>query len=130
MWQKSEAALHDLKWTVVHSSYSVVNYSLIFIQVYLCEHQYTKICVNFLGIVAVNFSTHDSCLLALCVLPSHPPHSPPPPPPCSIAAANNMPHCFSLLPAKSAGWILIKQAHSIQVPSYSSMSCEDRSYHF
>jgi hypothetical protein len=47
-----------------------------------------------------------------------------------LAAANNMLYTFSLLPAKSAGWIPIKQAHSIQVPSYSSMSCEDRNYHF
>jgi hypothetical protein len=26
-----------------------------------------------------------------------------------LAAANDMPHCFSLLPAESAGWIPIKQ---------------------
>jgi hypothetical protein len=31
------------------------------------------------------------------------------------AADNMLLHCFSLLPAKSAGWIPIKQAHSIQV---------------
>jgi hypothetical protein len=29
-----------------------------------------------------------------------------------LAAANNMLHCFYLLPAESAGWIPIKQAHS------------------
>jgi hypothetical protein len=34
-------------------------------------------------------------------------------------------HCFGLLPAESAGWIPIKQAHSIQVPSYRGMSHED-----
>jgi hypothetical protein len=34
-------------------------------------------------------------------------------------------HCFSLLAAGSAGWIPIKQAHSIQVPTYSGMSRED-----
>jgi hypothetical protein len=42
-----------------------------------------------------------------------------------LAAANNMLHCFSLLPTEFAGWIPIKQAHGIQVPSYRSMSCED-----
>jgi hypothetical protein len=42
-----------------------------------------------------------------------------------LAAANNMLHCFGLLPAESAGWIPIKLAHSIQVPSYSGMSPED-----
>jgi hypothetical protein len=46
-----------------------------------------------------------------------------------LAAANNMLHCSSLLPAESAGWIPIEQARSIQVPSYRSMSCEDRNYH-
>jgi hypothetical protein len=30
-----------------------------------------------------------------------------------LAAANNMLHCFGLLPAESAGWIPIKQAHSV-----------------
>jgi hypothetical protein len=34
-----------------------------------------------------------------------------------LAAANNMLHCFGLLPAESARWIPIKQDHSIQVPS-------------
>jgi hypothetical protein len=34
-----------------------------------------------------------------------------------LAAANNILHCFGLLPAESAGWIPVKQAHSIQVPS-------------
>jgi len=29
----------------------------------------------------------------------------------SFAAANDMLHCFSLLPAESAGWIPIKQAN-------------------
>jgi len=28
-----------------------------------------------------------------------------------LAAENNMLHCFSLLPAESASWITIKQAH-------------------
>jgi hypothetical protein len=42
-----------------------------------------------------------------------------------LAAANNMLHCFSLLPAESAGWIPIKQVHSIQVPSYRGVSRED-----
>jgi hypothetical protein len=42
-----------------------------------------------------------------------------------LAAANNMLHCFGLLPVESAGWIPIKQAHSIQVPSYRGMSRED-----
>jgi hypothetical protein len=46
-----------------------------------------------------------------------------------LAAANNMLHCFSLLPAKSARWIPIKQAHSTQVPSHRSMSCENRNCH-
>jgi hypothetical protein len=31
-------------------------------------------------------------------------------------------HSFSLHPAKSAGWITIKQAHNIQVPSHRSIS--------
>jgi hypothetical protein len=47
-----------------------------------------------------------------------------------VAAANSSLHCFSFLPAESAGWIPIEQARSIQVPSYRSMSCEDRNYHF
>jgi hypothetical protein len=47
-----------------------------------------------------------------------------------LAAANNMLHCFSLLPAESACWIPIKGAHSIQVPSYRSMSRADSNYHF
>jgi ABC-type histidine transport system ATPase subunit len=34
-------------------------------------------------------------------------------------------HCFNLLPAESAGWIPVKQAHSIQVPSYRGISRED-----
>jgi hypothetical protein len=34
-------------------------------------------------------------------------------------------HCFGLLPPESAGWIPIKQAHSIEVPSYSGMSRKD-----
>jgi hypothetical protein len=34
-------------------------------------------------------------------------------------------HCFGLLSAESAGWIPIKQAHSVQVPSYRGMSHED-----
>jgi hypothetical protein len=34
-------------------------------------------------------------------------------------------HCFGLLPAESAGWIPIKQAHTIQVPSNRGMSPED-----
>jgi hypothetical protein len=38
-----------------------------------------------------------------------------------LAAAHNILHCFSLLPAESAGWIPIKQAHGIQVPSYRSI---------
>jgi hypothetical protein len=42
-----------------------------------------------------------------------------------LAAANNMLHCFGLLPAESAGWIAIKQAQGIQVPSYRRMSRED-----
>jgi hypothetical protein len=42
-----------------------------------------------------------------------------------LAAAGHMLHCFSLHPAESAGWIPIKQAHSSQMSSYSSMSCED-----
>jgi hypothetical protein len=42
-----------------------------------------------------------------------------------LAAANNVLHCFGLLPAESAGWIPIKQAHGIQVPSYRGMSHED-----
>jgi hypothetical protein len=42
-----------------------------------------------------------------------------------LAAANNMLHCFGLLPAESAGWIPIKHADSIQVPSYRGMSRED-----
>jgi hypothetical protein len=46
-----------------------------------------------------------------------------------FAAADDMLYCFGLLPAKSAGWISIKQAHSIQVPSYRSVSCKDRNYH-
>jgi hypothetical protein len=46
------------------------------------------------------------------------------------AATGNVLHCFSLYPAESAGWIPTKQAHSIQVPSYRSMSCQDRNYHF
>jgi hypothetical protein len=41
------------------------------------------------------------------------------------AAANNMLHCFGLLPAGSAVWIPIKQARSIQVTSYRGMSRED-----
>jgi hypothetical protein len=44
-----------------------------------------------------------------------------------LAAADNMLHCFSLLPAASAGRIPFTQAHDIQVPSYRSLSCEDRS---
>jgi hypothetical protein len=47
-----------------------------------------------------------------------------------LTAANNMLHCFSLHPAKSAGWIPIKQAHDIQVLPYRSMSHEDWNYHF
>jgi hypothetical protein len=47
-----------------------------------------------------------------------------------LAAADTMLHCFGLHPAESAGWILIKQAHNIQVPPHRSMSCEDRNYHF
>jgi len=47
-----------------------------------------------------------------------------------LAAANNVLHCFSLHPAESADWIPIKQAHNTEVPSYRSMPCEDRSYHF
>ena len=42
------------------------------------------------------------------------------------ATANNVLHCFSLRPAKSADWIPIKQAHSVQVPPYRSMPCLDR----
>jgi hypothetical protein len=42
-----------------------------------------------------------------------------------LTLANNMLHGFGLLPAESAGWIPIKQGHSIQVPSYRGMSCED-----
>jgi hypothetical protein len=42
-----------------------------------------------------------------------------------LAATNNTLHCFGLLPAESADWIPIKQAHSIQVPSYRGMSRED-----
>jgi hypothetical protein len=42
-----------------------------------------------------------------------------------LAAADYMLHCFSLLPAESAGWIPIKQAHNIQVPPYRGMSCKD-----
>jgi hypothetical protein len=42
-----------------------------------------------------------------------------------LVAANNMLHCFGLLPSESAGWIPIKQAHSIHVPSYRGMSHED-----
>jgi hypothetical protein len=34
-------------------------------------------------------------------------------------------NCFGPLPAESAGWIPIKQAHSIQVPSYRGMSLEN-----
>jgi hypothetical protein len=30
-------------------------------------------------------------------------------------------HCFGLLPAESAGWIPIKQAHSTQALSYRGM---------
>jgi hypothetical protein len=40
-------------------------------------------------------------------------------------AASDTLHCFGLLPAESAGWIPIKQAHSIQVSSYRGMSRED-----
>jgi hypothetical protein len=32
-----------------------------------------------------------------------------------LAAANNMLHCFSLLPAESAGWIPIKQAQTWRI---------------
>jgi hypothetical protein len=42
-----------------------------------------------------------------------------------LAAANNMLHCFGFLPAESAVWIPIIQAHSIQVPSYRGMSRKD-----
>jgi hypothetical protein len=42
-----------------------------------------------------------------------------------LTAANTMLHTSSLLSAESAGWIPIKQANSIQVPSYRSMSSED-----
>jgi hypothetical protein len=36
-----------------------------------------------------------------------------------------MAHYFSFLPAESAGWIPLKQAHNDQVLSYRSMSRED-----
>jgi hypothetical protein len=42
-----------------------------------------------------------------------------------LAAAHDVLHYFGLLPAESAGWIPVKQAHGIQVPSYRGMSRED-----
>jgi hypothetical protein len=47
-----------------------------------------------------------------------------------LAAADNMVHCFSFLPAESAGWIPIKQARNDQVLSYRSMSLEDSNCRF
>jgi hypothetical protein len=47
-----------------------------------------------------------------------------------LAAAGDMLHCFSLQPAKSAGWIPNVQAHSLQMSSYLSMYSEICSCHF
>jgi hypothetical protein len=47
-----------------------------------------------------------------------------------LAEANNILHCLSLHPAKSAGWIPIKQAHNIQVPPHRNMACEDCNCYF
>jgi hypothetical protein len=48
----------------------------------------------------------------------------------SLAAANNVLHCFSLLLAESASRIPFKQAHDTQVRSHRYMSGENSNYHF
>jgi hypothetical protein len=47
-----------------------------------------------------------------------------------LAAADNMVHCFSFLPAESAGLIPVKQAHNDHLLSYTSMSREDSNCRF
>jgi hypothetical protein len=45
-----------------------------------------------------------------------------------LAATNNLVHCFSLHPAKTAGRISIKQAHNIQMLPHRSMAREECNY--